>query len=496
MDFSYCVGLMVQLRITPFLIKSKKKTVGDLATIRNNSIEFLSSTEAVSRNNLSSIVSDGLGFSYFLLEREIGTALTYLSRASRYLTDWENFTTRPGSKSIDSELIKNEAQFLQSFASALYWDLGICYEGKAEATEGEEMLAHLKNARESYQKSRAYSMRSPWHIYRAMSTYNLSGIYYREGTAEFERKKVLPLLERSVSLGEESLKWFDLWSSFEGDFLGGSWIASFYQHLANYSDDHSTKEKSMQRSLELAQKTEVLINNKKVGLSRYKAANIGDIFFRNSEYNRQRAEELRYEDKITQRESVDEEIIDLLHRSFLDCLKGRSFYRDPAFGSRKLNSALLAGDICFDLYSSSSVPDDQRRINSSRAKRYFHDAVKISKSLGLNETVATSSWRLAQVFDREGRFAQSAIEYEKARDAFEAIGHSSSNPRLYQESSTYMRAWYDIEIAKSAHSRSDFEEASRLYLEASNLIASTRRWKQRSHLYPQNRLSKKLRNRL
>jgi len=477
-DFSYCVGLMVQLRITPFLVKSKKKTVGDLATLRSTANEFLSSTDTYSRSYLSSMVSDGLGFSYFLFERDIDSALKFLTRAADYFAEYEtNFAAS------DSESLKT--QFLRSFASTLYWDLGICYEGKVEATEGEEMLEDLKKARSYYEKSRDYALRSPWHIYRAMSTYNLSGTYYREGMAEFEREKALPLLERSVNLGEESLNWFRLWSSFEGDFLGGSWIATFYQHLAIYSDDPSIKEKSMHRSLELAEKADALINNKKVGLSRYKAVNIGDIFFRNSEYNRQTAVELRFENEssVDEGSSNEEKVVDLLERSLADCIKSRTFFRDPAFGSRKISSALLAGDICFDLQSSPILSEEQRDTNSSRAKRYFHEATKISKNLQLSETIATSSWRLAQVFDREGRFAQSATEFEKARDAFETIGRSSSNFRLYEESSRYMHAWRDIEKAKSAHTCSKFDEASTLYREASDLIGSTRRWKPRSHLY-------------
>lgn len=473
MDFPYCVGLLIQLRITPFLVKSKKKSIGDLEAIRKSATEFISGAEYIYRDDLSSLVSDGLGFSYFLFERDLDTAQSYISRSASNISDYERRNSR------ESQV---KARFFASFASAIYWDLGICYEGKVESAEGDEMLDFLEKARLYYQRSYDYAMKSPWHIYRAMSAYNLSGTYFREGMSQFERKKALPLLAHSVSIGEESLKWFNLWSSLERDFLGGSWIASFYQRLADYSESPSEKRRYMQRSLELARRADELINNRKVGLSRYKAANIGDIFLRNSEYNRQVAIDLRVDDR--SRETQNENPVpDLLRRALADCLKSRTFFRDQAFRSRKLSSSLLAGDICYDLSGEESLTNPQRKMYLTKAKRYFHEASKISKSSGLSETLATSSWRLAQVSDREGQFKRSAIEYQKACEAFELVRHSSSNSLLYEESSIYMRAWSDVEKAKSAHVSSDFEGASRLYMEASDLIATTRRWRSRAHLY-------------
>jgi hypothetical protein len=472
-SFSYSVGQMIQLRITPFLIRSKKKTVADLVVVRSNAEEFLLQ-QLSARPDLSSLVSDGLGFSYFLFERDFEKALNYLRQGASYLETWE--------KESMSDETSSQVQFMQSFAAALYWDLGICYEGKVEGVEGDQLLEFLRTSRTFYEKSLHYAMKSPWHIYRAMSTYNLSGTYYREGSAQLEKEKAVPLLRRSVELGEESLRWFHLWSTFEEDFLGGSWIASFCQHLANYLDEAS-KEKLMQRSLELAQKADALISNKKVGLSRYKAVNIGDIFLRNSEYNRQVALENR--SRQASGELSDEPIVtSLLDKSLADCLKSRTFYRDEDFQSRKISSDLLAGDICYDLLSSSENTEDQRKLYSSRARRYFHDVARISKTLGLKETLATSSWRLAQVFDKEGRFTESAHEYDAAHQNFELMRDASSrNSQLCEESSKYTQAWSLIEKAKSEHIASDFIEASNLYRDASGLIAQTKRWRSRSHLF-------------
>jgi uncharacterized repeat protein (TIGR01451 family) len=473
-DLSYGVGLLVQLRITPFLVRTKKKTLSDLASARNSATEFLQLAKSHSRADLSAIVGDGLGFSYFLFERDIDKALQYITRA----TDEIEFSARALDDGVAPSTNKRNLKLLLgSFSAALFWDLGICYEGKAEGTEGEEMLEFLKKSRSAYQKALEYSMASPWHIYRAMSAYNLSGTYFREGMTEFERSKAVPLLKHSVEIGEESLKWFHLWSTLEEDFLGGSWIASFYQNLANYSEDPSKKE-LMRRSLELAKKADVLINNKKIGLSRYKAANVGDIFFRNSEYCWHLAVELKSEEAV----SEEGQIAELLSRSLADCLKSRTFYKDRAFGNRRINSALLAGDIYLDLLTSRGEDDSSRRTYSSKAGRYFHESAKISKKLGLSETLATSSWRLAQLFDVQGQFSKSAEEYSRAHHAFDSA-KSSETTQLYEDSSKYMLAWSNIETAKWRHVSSKFEEASKLYGQASGLIASTKRWKSRAHLY-------------
>lgn len=473
--FSSAIGLMIQLRIIPFLSKAKKKTPVDLSSARRSGSEFLSAAHAASRVDLAAIVLDGLGFSHFLYERDFDAALESLAKARQSLMIWENTIKN------SFQYTANEVKFFHSIASAIYWDIGICYDGKAEAAEGEEMRDFVKSARDSYENSLEQAMNSTWLIYRAMSTYNLSGTYYREGIVEFEKEKALPLLSRAVSLGEKSLKWFHLWSTFEEDFLGGSWIATFYQRLANYQDG-AAKQELMQRSLGLAKNAEALINNRKIGLTRYKAVNIGDIFFRNSDYNRQLAIDLISEDS----ESDEEKVTELLRTSLSDCLKSRTFYRDKTFQSRKINSELLAGDVCCDLLSSSkNLTLVERKLYSSRARKFFRDVEKISKSVGLNETLAISCWRLAQVFDREGNFSHSSQEYSKARDAFQLaqLSSTSSYGNLYEESSKYMLAWSRIENAKLKHVNSDFDEASDLYREATGLIASTRRWKSRFQLF-------------
>ena len=477
-SLSYGAGLVVQLRITPFLIRSKKSSVEHLANLRQTAIELLQSPEVGPVSPIQGMVSDALGFSYFLFERNIEKALSYLVPASEGFASLnKNSRTALNHKRsvLGSPIAHN--LFFSGFAAAALWDLGMCYETKAETSEGEEMLELTKKARTCYLTSLDFSRGSPWHLYRAMSAYNLAGAYFREGLNEIEKKNVVRLLKESVSIGEESLRWFRLWSSYEADFLGGSWIASYCQGLANFSSGQE-KRRLMGRSIELAKKAEELVANRKVGLARYKIANLGDIYMHHSEYYRQLAIEKKFTCSVK-----DSQVAELLKTSLVNCLKGRGFFRSEQFKSRKIDSSLLAGDVCYELMTSPSIDEAARAKFSRISKRYFREVIRVSVRLGLNEKMASSHWRIAQVLDREGRYSESASQYNLAQRAYEGAKKSARTLSVFSEPAEYMSALADIENAKLAHRRSEFERASELYRRASNVIRSTRRWQTRSLLY-------------
>ena len=216
--------------------------------------------------------------------------------------------------------------------------------------------------------------------------------------------------------------------------------------------------------------------------------NIGDIFYTNSEYYRQLA--IQNRDEANGREK---NVVDLLNKSLEHCLKSRAYYRDDAHSNRMVESSLLAGDICYELMGC-DIGEIEKLRNSRVSKRYFNQAIRTSKRLGWNEKLAESSWRIAQVFDKEGKFSQSAFHYLQAHEAYENVRESTGNSPIYFEPSNYMLAWTDIERAKLAHRAAEFDRASQLYREAANLISSTRRWQLRSHLYVAESLIEKSEN--
>jgi hypothetical protein len=466
---------MIQLRITPFLIRSKKSPAGSLGRIRDAAARFVSKNE---RNPLLAgqvgLLCDGIGFSYFLFERDPDKALTFLSMATELLARREKSLMNLDS-SETGELGKTAAAFFRALLATSHWDTGICCEIKSENNEGDQKGEFIRETRLHYQRAYDYAKHTPWHIYKALSAHNLAGAYWKEAGVELERTAMIDCLTKAVELGEEALRWFGLWSTLEADFLGGSWIATYYQQLAKYSDPKKRR-KLMFRSLDLARRAEQLVKNPRVGLARYKLVNLGDIFFHNSEYYRQLA--IQAKNESSPRTS---EIGKTLNRSLENCLKSREYYRDGAYRNRLLDSSLLAGDTCYELMCLyGSHPDKAQYAKLS--KRYLSQAIRISRNTESNEKLAESYWRMAQVFDKEGDFGQSALYYGKAHEAYKSVRVARAGS-VFKAPSDYMLAWTKIELAKLAHRMADFKKASELYAEAATLIASTRRWQSRSHLY-------------
>jgi uncharacterized repeat protein (TIGR01451 family) len=470
----FAVGVTIQLRILPFLVRSNKASPRKLARVRAKALSFIEHHKSERFRGSVGLIYDGVGTSYSLLERDMDAAISYLSRSATLLVAEEKSLARGGGQGQKTTTTKRT--FYRAFASTVCWDLGICYENLSEKAEGDQMLSFLHNAREFYQKAYEYSLRTPWHVYRGMSAYNLAGTLSREAQSQVEIARTRELLEKAVSLGEESLKWFNIWSSFEGDFLGGSWIANFYQELANVSDS-IRRRKLMARSLALAQRAEKLVSNKSVGLSRYKLVNLGDIFMHNAEYYRQLALQARQNES-----KKNEKAITLLRKALENCLKSKKYHRDEAYSSRKVDSSLLAGDVYYELMNTEGQESAKRRL-AGQSRRLFHDSIRISKQQGWNERIAESSWRIAQVYDKESDFESSATCYLEAHSSYELARSSSDNPRTYVDPSNYMLAWEKIERAKLAHKASKFESAAELYLEAYKLVSATRRWHALANLY-------------
>ncbi len=461
------VGMIVQLRILPFLVRSKKAKVDQLAAARNNALRFLDDHQDIAYRGLAGLVHDGIGFSYFLYERDSRTALSHLSKSTELLAAEERAIARSKKDSTRSKL-----RFFRAFAATAFWDLGICYESLAEKTEGDQMQSLIQYARYQYQKSFSYAKSTAWHVYRGMSAYNLAGTFAKESQNQTDVGEARSLMRKAVSLGEESLSCFNLWSPYEGDFLGGSWVAAFYQQLANISDS-AQRRRLMARSLMLAHRAEDLVNNKKIGMTRYKSVNLGDIFLHNAEYYRQLAQQSRLRGRV-------DKTVELLNRSFESCVKSRKYYNDKTYSNRKIDSLLLAGDICYELMECGL---DDRAKFAVLSRRYFTEAMKISQNQNWNEKVAESRWRIAQVCDREGSFKKSALHYLASHTSYELAKAASDNPMLYLDPSNYMLAWERVERAKLAHRTSEFERAYELYSDSANLVERTRRWKTRSNLF-------------
>ena len=496
------IGLLVQLRILPFLIRSKKVNEAQLTRIRqvaSSLSEQLLLDKQVSTTNLgdstihipirsqrhdiAGLLLEGIGFSYFQFERNSNVAANFLSRASGLLSETtKNQITRIGRRRKDSQK-ENYAKlsFYRAITAVAFWDLGASYESMAEGSEGDDMLSFVRLTRANYEKARYFAKLTPWHIYSALSAYNESGTYAKESEYQPDARKAREFMKKAVRLGDEALVFFGLWSAYEADFMGGSWVAAFYQQLAALSESRTGK-KLMAHSLSLAKKAEKLMNEGRLKNLRYNDANVGDVFFNIAEYYKKAALKDIREDR-RKSSSKDRESINTLRKALDNCLKSRSFFREERHSNRAVEALLLGGDICYELMNSLNLGPAQKEYYARLAKRQCTNSIKISSKVNWNERVAEANWRLAQIFDREGRFEDSASYFLKAHESYDFARKSSEHGRVFESLVNYMLAWNRIELAKVAHRSSNFSIASKNYLDASRFVAETKRWNHVSHLF-------------
>jgi uncharacterized repeat protein (TIGR01451 family) len=511
---SYVVGLFVQLRVLPFLIRSNKPFGENLAKARESALSLVTALESSRSNSISGlkfqglgnlqpeqidgfrgILLDGLGFSYWAHERDVEVALRYLQQSVECLVEVDKRISKNRNSSY-VESARNEKprkissdamrDFYSAMISVSYWDLGHCYEGLADKFEGDELIRYIKKARVDYEKSYTFAKRTTWNNYKGLSAYMIAGTYETETQVETEKKKIKELLKKAITIGDEALRWLSLWSSYESDFLGGSWIAACYGRLADYSGTR-LRQKYMLHSLKLAKKAEDLIVEGKsnVGGKLFSAVQIGEIFSRNSDYYRQLAisqkSSLRYPHRSEKKEKIL--VIEPLKKSLEYSIRSKAYYKEEIFSKQAVEARLLAGDSCYELLSC-DISDNEKREYSSLGKRVCREAQAISRKNGWNESVAESNWLLAQILDLEGKYAKSAGSYLEAYEFYEKARKGSEHgTTVYHDFANFMLAWNKIELAKIAHVSSDFEKAANHYSEAASLISRTREWSKGSTLF-------------
>ena len=516
---SYVIGLFVQLRVLPFLIRSNKPFAEHLAKARKNTLWLLSILESWPSNSseqgreiqelqnlqpeqidgFRGILLNGLGFSYWRLERDAEVSLGYLQQSVECLLEVDKRISRNHNTSFEESGRKRKNRkistdsmrdFYSAMISVAYWDRGHSYEGLADKFEGDELVPLIKKARADYERSYTFAKRTTWDNYKGLSAYMIASTYETETRVETEKKRIKDLLKKAITLGDEALRWLSLWSTYESDFLGGSWIAACYGRLADYSGPR-LRQKHMMHSLKLAKKAEDLIveGESNVGGKSFSSLGgsvlVGDIFFRNSDYYRQlgvnQKSNLNYLLHSTRKGRML--IIEPLKKSLEYSLKSKDYYKEEIFSRQAVEARLLAADSCYELLSS-DISEGEKRTYSTLGRRMCREAQAISKRNEWNESVAESNWLLAQILDLEGKYSESAEIYLDAYESYEkARNISEHGTSVYHDFANYMLAWNKIELAKIAHVSSDFEKAGNLYSEAANLISPTREWSKGSRLF-------------
>ena len=117
-----------------------------------------------------------------------------------------------------------------------------------------------------------------------------------------------------------------------------------------------------------------------------------------------------------------------------------------------------------------------------KAMEAYKNAAAQFRNAGLPRHSANASWIIAKIQDRMTNFLEAAESYEKAAEEYQKAAKKVPSLRdFYQDHSLYMKAWSQIERARSFHSLEQYDEAKNHYETAAKLHKDSERW---SYLAP------------
>jgi tetratricopeptide (TPR) repeat protein len=112
-----------------------------------------------------------------------------------------------------------------------------------------------------------------------------------------------------------------------------------------------------------------------------------------------------------------------------------------------------------------------------RAIDTYREVLKTYKDNDLDCRVAETYWKLASIYNRLGRFQESADEFESASTYFDNAAKKMPHlNEFYLEYSKYMKAWSEIKKAKHHNLQKQYDKVKEHYQKAADLHKSTKRW--------------------
>ncbi len=119
-----------------------------------------------------------------------------------------------------------------------------------------------------------------------------------------------------------------------------------------------------------------------------------------------------------------------------------------------------------------------------KAIQVLQEAIESASKLDLVSLIAESYWKIARAQSVLGEYLKAAENFEKASKTY--IEASRKIPQLeefFQDHSSYMQAWSEIEKARYNHANKQYGQARKHYQNAANLHESTERWNYFSRNY-------------
>jgi len=111
------------------------------------------------------------------------------------------------------------------------------------------------------------------------------------------------------------------------------------------------------------------------------------------------------------------------------------------------------------------------------ALEVYDNAIELFSRLDYLTGIAEANWQRAKIHEQLGKLLEAKNDYEAASETY--LKTASKVPQLdefYREHSSYMKAWSQIEQAKSSHLVEDYEQANEHYKQAAELHKLTSSW--------------------
>lgn len=133
----------------------------------------------------------------------------------------------------------------------------------------------------------------------------------------------------------------------------------------------------------------------------------------------------------------------------------------------------LHGNLLMQLYDYS-----REKVDIRKALKAYENSSAGYQELGQTSRAAECFWKIARVYDSVAEHLLSAEDFKRA-----SINYGKASRKVphlkefYEELSTYMLAWSEIEKARDSHKKQNYGEAKKYFEKAAMLHKSLRHWR-------------------
>jgi len=131
------------------------------------------------------------------------------------------------------------------------------------------------------------------------------------------------------------------------------------------------------------------------------------------------------------------------------------------------------GNLLIQLYNST-----RERVDLDKALQSYEKSLAGYRELGTMNRAAECYWKMARVYDNVAEHLRSAENFRRASISYrEATKKLPELKEFYEEHSTYMLAWSEIEKARDNHRKQKYGEAKKHFEKAAQLHKGLRQWR-------------------